>query len=222
MSKRPHKDDTSASRPPKRPRPEPADKPAVEEIHFARQLQDLLVFRQDGLPQLRNGVASFKAFLESILYHKDPDSRARQLTILREYLDTQKPHGDAKDPEAPPFLNPLWQALSFAVHGSNDPLTSSVVSLFALLLRTLSAVLDLSEYGLLLCRTVLRGGNLGLVGKCLDAPRHKEFLIGPAVRLLGEVVGFDGGVLVREVYKRRETTVGWQWVRKGLGMVKTG
>lgn len=221
MSKRARKDDAEPSRPPKRPRPDPVDKPAVEEIHFARQLQDLLVFRQDGVQHLRNGMASFKAFLESVLYHKEPEDRARQLSILREYLETQKP-GDARDPEAQPFLSPLWQALSFAVHGNNDPLTSSVVSLLALLLKTLSAVLDLSEYGLLLCRTVLRGENLGLLKRCLDAPRHKEFVTSPAVRLLSEVVGFDGGVLAKEVYKRREQAVEWQWVRKGLGMVKTG
>jgi len=68
MSKRPHTEDDS--RPPKRPKPEPPHQ-AVEEIHFARQLQELLTFRQDGIQQLRAGIASFKAFLESICYHKD-------------------------------------------------------------------------------------------------------------------------------------------------------
>lgn len=228
MSKRARAEEVSStSRPPKRPRPEPVDKPAVEEIHFARQLKDLLVLRQDGISQLRSGIASFKAFLESILYKKELDDRARQLSILREYLDGQKPpttDTNAEHQQHQPFLSPLWQALSFSLGtNANDPLTSQIISLLALLLKTLSSVLDLSAYGLLLCRTiVLSGENLSLVRKCLEAPRQKEFLIGPAVRLLSEVVGFDGGLLVRELYKRREVTVGWRWVRKGLGMGKEG
>lgn len=221
MSKRSRPNEADTSRPPKRPCPEQADKPAIEEIHFARQLHDLLSFQQDNIPQLRSGIASFKAFLESILYHKQPDDRARQLSILREYLDTQKP-SDPKDANAEPFLAPLWQSLSFALSSSpaNDPLTSSLTSLLALLLKTLSSLLDLRTYGLLLAQTVLQGRHLSLLRKCLEAPRQKEFLIGPAVRVLGEVVGFDGGVLARECYGRREVTAGWAWVRKGLGMVK--
>ena len=103
MSKR-DRTEEGDERPPKRPRQE-HQAPKVEEIHFARQLQDYLVFRQDGIQQLRNGIASFKAFLESILYHKDEDNRGRQISILREYLETQKP-ADLKDLERP-FLSQL-------------------------------------------------------------------------------------------------------------------
>lgn len=223
MSKRSRPTETDTSRPPKRPRPEPAEKPQIEEIHYARQLRDLLSFHQDNPSQLRAGIASCKAFLESILYHKQPDDRARQLSILREFLDTQKPaDADGKDASGDPFLAPLWMGLSFATSSSpaNDPLTSAIVSLLALLLKTLSSLLDFSAHGLLLARTVLQGRHLSLLRKCLEAPRQKEFLIGPAVRVLGEVVGFDGGVLAREAYRRREVTCGWGWVRKGLGMVK--
>ena len=218
MSKRPRNDDDT-SRPPKRPRPEHSTAPIVEEIHFARQLQDSLAFRQDGLQNLRNGIASFKAFLESILYHKSNDDRARQLSILREYLDTQKPV-DPQDYEHP-FLTQLWQAWSFAQQNNNDPLTSSVASILALLLKTLSSLLDFREYGLLLCRTVLHNQHLRLMKRCLDAPRHKEFLISPALRLLIEVAGFDGGVLARELYKRREQTCEVGVMRKCLGILRT-
>ncbi|KAI6924035.1 hypothetical protein KC355_g16944, partial [Hortaea werneckii] len=122
MSKRmrPEADD---ARPPKRQKPELAQQQPVDEIHFARQLQQLLSFRQDGIQQLRNGITSFKVFLESILYHRDEDARPRQLSILREYLDTQKPE-DPKDVERP-FLAQLWQAWSFAAQNNNDYLTSS-------------------------------------------------------------------------------------------------
>ncbi|EME41027.1 hypothetical protein DOTSEDRAFT_110593, partial [Dothistroma septosporum NZE10] len=188
------------------------------EITFARQLQDFLVFRQDGIQQLRNGIASFKLFLESILYHKEEDNRGRQVSILREYLEKQKP-ADATDLEHP-FLSQLWQAWSFANQNNNDYLASSVSAVLALLLKTLSGILDLREHGLLLCRTVLQNQHLRLVKRYLDAPKHKEFVISPSLRLLTEVASFDGGVLARELYKRREQTFDTRTLRRLLSLVK--
>jgi len=218
MSKRQWEEEGDA-RPPKRARPEYAQQQPVEDIQLARQLQQLLTFRQDGIPQLQNGIRSFKAFLESVLYHREEDSRARQLSILREYLDTQKPP-DPKDIEKP-FLAQLWQAWSFANQNNNDPLASSVSAVLALLLRTLSSLLDFREHGILLCRTVLLHQHLRLVKRNLDAPKHKERVISPCVRLLTEVVSFDGGVQAREVYKKREQTFDISTLRRNLGLVKT-
>jgi nucleolar pre-ribosomal-associated protein 1 len=218
MSKRERQPlEEGTDRPPKRSRPDfqPA---AIEEIHFARQLQDTLVFRQDGLHQLRNGIASFKNFLESILYHREPELRARQLSILREYLETQTP-ADPQDYEKP-LLGQLWQAWSFANQNNNDHLASTICALFALLAKTLSGILDLKDQGLLLCRTVLQGQHLRLVKRALEAPKHKDFVISPALRLVIEVVGFDGGVLAREVYGKRESLFDGQVLRRNLGLVK--
>ena len=197
----------------------PNSYPAPEEIHFARQLQDLLAFRQDGVQQLKHGIASFKVLLESILYHKDEDDRARQLSILREYLDTQKPN-DIKDTERP-FLAQLWQAWSFANQNNDERLTSSIASIFTLLLKTLSSLIDFREHGFILCRTVLQHQHLRLIKRCLDAPKQKDFLISPCLRLLIEVVSFDGGVLAREVYKRREQTFDFGTLRRNLGLTRT-
>lgn len=218
MSKRRREQDETA-RPPKRAKPENNLPTAVEEIQFARQLQQNLIFRQDGIPQLRSGILSFKAFLESILYHRDEDIRPRQLSILREYLDGQKP-ADENDQERP-FLGQLWQAWSFASQNNNDHLTSAVSSVLTLLLRTLSSLLDFRDYGLLLCRTVLQHQHLRLVKRSLDAQKHKDFVISPCIRLLTEVTSFDGGVLSREVYKRREHTFDAASLRRNMGLVKT-
>ncbi|RMZ16079.1 hypothetical protein D0860_01284 [Hortaea werneckii] len=217
MSKRtrPEVDD---ARPPKRQKPEYAQQQPVDEIHFARQLQQLLSFRQDGIQQLRNGINSFKVFLESILYHRDEDARPRQLSILREYLDTQKPE-DPKDVERP-FLAQLWQAWSFASQNNNDYLTSSVSAILALLLRTLSSLLDFRDHGMLLCKTVLLHQHLRLVKRGLDAPKHKDFVIQPCLRLLTEATSFDGGALAREVYKRREHTFDVSTLRRNLALVR--
>ncbi|KAK5135280.1 hypothetical protein LTR08_005383 [Meristemomyces frigidus] len=219
MSKRQYEQEGD-DRPPKRPRPDfNYQKAAVEDIQFARQLQQLLTFRQDGIQQLRNGIASFKAFLESILYHRDEESRARQLSILREYLETQKP-ADPNDPEKP-FLGQLWQGWSFANQNNNDYLASSIAAVFALILRTLSSLLDFQDLGTLLCRTVLQHQHLRLIKRGLNAPKHKEFVISPCVRLLTEVTSFDGGDLAHEVQKRKEETLDISTLRRNLGLVKT-
>ena len=220
MSKRSRAEDDT-ERPPKRSKPDASHRPpAVEDVHFARQLQDLLTFRQDGIQQLRNGIASFKAFLESILYHRDEDDRVRQLSILREFLDGQKP-ADATDTEGP-FLAQLWQAWSFASQNNIDHLVSSVSAVLALLVKTLSSLLDFRDYGVLLCRTVLQYQHLHLVKMSLDASKDKEFVISPSLRLLTEVTNFDGGVVAREVYKRREQTFDIGVLRGNLGLVRTG
>ncbi|KAJ8606691.1 hypothetical protein MRB53_040773 [Persea americana] len=233
MPKRPRTDELPASDgPPKRARPD-EPKPPVEEIYYARQLQDLLVFRQDGVPQLMAGIASLKAFLESVLYHREEDARARQISILREWFETQRPAtsgGGGGDGQAQrqdvesekPFLAQLWQAWSFASQNGHEYLSSAIGAVLALLLKTLSGILDLREFGVLLCRTVLLEPHLRLVKRCLDAPRHKDFLISPCLRLMIEVVGFDGGALAREVYKRRDQTFDVPTLRRGLGMVKLG
>lgn len=218
MSKRSN-DQERESRPTKRAKHDSEHKlPAVEEIHFARQLQHLLAFRQDGLQQLRHGIASFKTFLDGILYHKNEDDRVRHLSILREYLDSEKP-ADAKDLERP-FLQQLWQAWSFANQNNNDRLASSISAIFALLLKTLSSLLDFRDIGILLCRTVLQHQHLRLIKWGLEAPKHKDFLISPCLRLLIEVTSFDGGILAREVYKRREQTFDTATLRRNLGLLK--
>ncbi|KAK3678177.1 hypothetical protein LTR78_002273 [Recurvomyces mirabilis] len=187
MSKR-AREEQDTTRPPKRSKPD-YQPPAVEEIHYARQLQQFLVFRQDGIHQLRNGIASFKAFLETILYRKEEDNRGRLLSILREYLDSQKP-ADVQDISTP-FLAQLWQAWSYASQNNNDYLSSS-------------------------------HQHLRLVKRGLDAPKHKDFVVSPCLRLLTEVVSFDGGALAREAYKRREQTFDINSVRRNLGLYRAG
>ena len=214
MSKR-LRDGDSESRPPKRPRPEQTP---VEEISWARQVQQLLTFTQD-IQQFRNGLASFKAFLESILYHKDEDSRARQISILREYLETQQPAAGQEIESL--FLGQLWQAWSYATQNNNDNLVSQVSAILALLLRVLSRLLDLRDFGISLCRTTLQGQHLRLVRRGLDAPKHKDFVISPCLRLLTEVTGFGGGALAGQVYKRREQTFDVGTIRRLLSMAKT-
>jgi nucleolar pre-ribosomal-associated protein 1 len=221
MSKRSH-DGDETTRPPKRVKTQHIDNskpPPPEEIHFARQLQTLLTFRQDGIPELRSGIASFKVLLESILYRKNEDDRGRQLSILREYLENERP----KDKEeGSVFMGQLWQAWSFGTQNNVDPLVSSVSAVLALLMKTLSSLLDFHTFGVSLGRALLRGDNLKLVKWSLNAPRQKDFLISPCLRLLTEVASFDGGIFAREVYKNREQTFDPGVIRRNLGLVRIG
>jgi len=59
------------------------------------------------------------------------------------------------------------------------------------------------------------------VKRGLDAPKHKEFVISPCLRLATEVTSFDGGVLAREIYKRREQTFDVATLRWNLGLLRT-
>ncbi|EOD49977.1 putative ribosome biogenesis protein [Neofusicoccum parvum UCRNP2] len=192
--------------------------PKAEEIHSSRQLQQLLIFQQDNTQQLRNGIHSLKVFLESILYPSDEYAVPRQRAILREFLDTQKSR--TADPDAP-FLSNVIQTWSFASQSNNEQLSCAVVAVLALLLKTLSSNLELREYGTQLCRTILQVSQLKLVGRGLSAPKHKDYVISPCLRLLTEVVSFDGGAVAKQVYSKRDFTFDAKILARNLGIRRT-
>ena len=162
------------------------------------------------------GIASLKAFLDNILYNKDEQTRGANLSILHEFLDASKP----KEATAA-YLPDLMQAWSFAVQTSNERLASSVSSVLALLLKTISGQLDLREYGLLLCRTLLHRDQLKLFSRGLSAEAHKEHLISPCLRTLTEIVGFDGGTLAYQVFERQDSTFNTKFLDRNLRLFKT-
>lgn len=103
------------------------------------------------------------------------------------------------------------QTWSFASQSSNDSLLSAVPAVLALLLKTLSNILEFSAPGLRLCRTLLQKRQLELIARGITANKTKDFVISPALRLLREVTIFDGGASAKQVYRTRDYTL------KGLG-----
>ncbi|OJD40571.1 ribosome biogenesis protein urb1 [Diplodia corticola] len=192
--------------------------PKAEEIHSARQLQHLLVFEQGNTQQLRNGIQSLKVFLESILYPSDDHPLPRQRAILRDFLDTQKPRTNDQDA---PFMSNLIQTWSFASDSNNDHISSSAVAVLALLLKTLSHNLELRDYGMQLCRTILQISQLKLLARGLSAPKYKESAISPCLRLLTEVVSFDGGAVAKQLYSKRDFTFEGKILARNLGIRHT-
>ncbi|GAB7346267.1 hypothetical protein MBLNU457_4992t1 [Dothideomycetes sp. NU457] len=199
----------------KRQKPLQPPEQAVE-IFSARQLQDLLVFKQDDVDQMRNGIASLKVILDAILYSDNEQKRGSQQGLLRDFLDASKP----KDTAAL-YLPDLMQAWSFAVQTGNEKLSTAVSSILALLLKTISGQLDLRDYGALLCRTLLQRDQIKLFSRGLSAEAHKDHLISPCLRALTEIVSFDGGAFAYQVFERQDSTFNSKFLDRNLRLFKT-
>lgn len=186
--------------------------PAIE-ITSARQLQQILTFQQDAVPQLRSAIKSFKAFLESIVYVEDKSASLKQQSILKEFLDSQRPHYDGAI-----FLSDLMQAWGFALQTNNDSLLSAVSAILALLLKTVSSLVEFRSIGKIFVDTLLHDAHLKIIARSLNAPKHKEHLISPVVRLLTEAVSFDGGALAPKVFAARASTFEGKSVARNLAL----
>jgi nucleolar pre-ribosomal-associated protein 1 len=133
---------------------------------------------------------------------------------LKDFLASQKPANE--DDNETVFLPDLMQAWSFASETNDDKLLSAVPAVLALLLRTLSNILDLSEYGLRLARTILLKKQQELLSRGLTSSAGKEFVISPSLRLLREITIFDGGILAKQVFRGRDQTL--KGLARNLGL----
>jgi len=118
------------------------------------------------------------------------------------------------------FLPDVMQAWSFAAQSNSDKLFTAVSAIVALLLKTLSNHIDFRDNGLLLCKTVLQQTQLRLISRGLSSPKNKEVLISPCLRVLTEIVCFDGGVLARQLYSKRDLTFDMQTIGRNLTLRK--
>ena len=79
-------------------------------------------------------------------------------------------------------------------------------SVLALFFKTISSELEFREFGIALCKHLLQKDQLRLFNRGLTATKSKEHLISPCLRLLTEMVTFDGGAVARQLYLRRYIT----------------
>ncbi|KAH9219615.1 ribosome 60S biogenesis N-terminal-domain-containing protein [Leptodontidium sp. 2 PMI_412] len=171
------------------------------EIRSGKQLQQVLAFDQDS-GRSKQAIQSFKIFLDGFVDIEGENGG--RIAILKDFLESQRPSDDNDKDNV--FLNDLMQAWSFACQSNDESLQSAVPAVLALLLKTVSTILDLSEYGLRLGRTVLQTRQMELVAKGLEARKGKDFVISPVLRLLKEIAIFDGGVLAKQVFLARDHT----------------
>jgi nucleolar pre-ribosomal-associated protein 1 len=120
---------------------------------------------------------------------------------LKEFCDHQS-SGD-KPATCFPDLISTW---SFAAQSNNDSILSAVPAVLALFLKTISTQIQFREFGISLCRTLLEKDQLRLFDRGLTSPKTKHFLISPCLRLLTEIVSFDGGTVANSLYARRDIT----------------
>ncbi|KAL4907565.1 hypothetical protein BDW74DRAFT_189852 [Aspergillus multicolor] len=165
------------------------------------QLQSLLLFQQNVV-ESKQGIKKFKEFLTSIGQTENEGEKAKKFRILKAYCDTQI----FRNTEEPICFPEIIQTWNFADSSSNESLLTSVPSVLAIFIKTVSSNLDFREFGIALCKHLLQKDQLRLFNRGITANKSKEHLISPCLRLLTEIVSFDGGAVARQLYLARYIT----------------
>lgn len=79
--------------------------------------------------------------------------------------------------------------------------------MLALFLKIVSTQLEFRDFGSALCKWLLQKDQLRLFNRAFTATKTKEHLISPCIRLLTEIVSFDGGANAKILFARRDTTL---------------
>ncbi|PGH02951.1 hypothetical protein AJ79_07488 [Helicocarpus griseus UAMH5409] len=178
--------------------------PAIT-INSHTQLRSILAFQQSASHEVRQGVRYFKDFLTSINEAEKENEKAKKFRILKAYCDSQLVNAD--DESQASCFHDILQTWNFAESESQESLLSLIPSVLALFLKTISSQLQFRDFGLVLCKFLLQKEQLRLFNRGMTASKTKEHLISPCIRLLTEIVSFDGGAVARLVYGRREITL---------------
>jgi nucleolar pre-ribosomal-associated protein 1 len=128
-----------------------------------------------------------------------------KLRVLKNYCDKQITNSGKEDETSVCFPD-LIASWAFADGNNNEPLLTGVPSVLALFFKTISSELEFREFGIALCKHLLQKDQLRLFNRGLTATKSKEHLISPCLRLLTEMVTFDGGAVARQLYLRRYIT----------------
>ncbi|KAK3390952.1 ribosome 60S biogenesis N-terminal-domain-containing protein [Podospora didyma] len=188
--------------------------PTSEDINTVRQLSGLLSFNHD-IARTRHGLQSFKLFLDAILGRQG--NYEELANVLKEYLESVRPRdGD----EHAVYLPDIMQTWTQAGHLNSENIMSAVAVVLALLLKLLSQSLDTVPYGLGICRTLLQKHQLDLIARNLSADKAKSFIISPTLRMLREVICFDGGAIARPLFRARASTL--KSLARNMGIAHIG
>ena len=151
----------------------------------------------------RPDIKAFKNFLDSIAYGEDDNDRSFKRTILLEYLQSQTTPANNQDAR---YLSDVVQSWSFAVQSNNERLSSAIIAVLALFLKATSTFIEFREYGNTICKTLLEEDQIKLFERGISASKTKEHVISPCLRLLTEILSYDGGTAAQSVYAHRATT----------------
>jgi nucleolar pre-ribosomal-associated protein 1 len=180
--------------------------PLNHEITTSRDLQALLAFQQAVTPETKINLSKFRDFLASIHQSASAELTEKKFKILRTYCDSQLKKGATADGSKTTCFSDLIQTWSFADSANNESILVAVPATLAAILNTISNRLEFRDFGLQLCKYLLQKEQLRLLSRNLKSSKSKEHLISPCIRLLTEIVSFDGGTLARVVYLKRDIT----------------
>ncbi|KAL4872502.1 hypothetical protein BDV12DRAFT_161710 [Aspergillus spectabilis] len=179
--------------------PQPLEE--IPAITSTAQLRSMLTFQQNAV-ESKQGIRKFKEFLTSIGQTDNEGEKAKKFRILKAYCESQISHNND---EATCFPE-LIQTWNFADSSNSESLLTVVPSILAIFIKTVSSHLDFREFGIALCKHLLQKEQLRLMNRGLSANKSKEHLISPCLRLLTEIVSFDGGAVARQLYLTRHIT----------------
>lgn len=121
------------------------------------------------------------------------------MRLLKQYCDFQLPAE-----ENGVAFSELISSWSYAEESGNDSVLSAAPAVLAQLLKFISNYLEFREIGLALCRSLLQNDQVRLFDRAFSTSKSKEHVISPCLRLLTEVVTFDGGAVAAQVYARKD------------------
>ena len=124
--------------------------------------------------------------------------------MLLEYLRSQLP---SNNEENSTNLTDLVKTWHFSAQSNVENLFSSVAAVLALLLKSIASLIEFRECGNRLCRTLLHDDQVKLFDRGLSVNKAKEYVVAPCLKLLTEVVSFDGGHAARSLFRQREITL---------------
>ena len=139
----------------------------------------------------------------SITDAAENEARSAKCALLFEYLQSQV---SRKGKETSAYLIDIIRTWHLAAQSNADNLFASVVAVLALLLKSISNLIEFREYGNRLCTTLLHDDQVKLFDRGLGIHGTNDFLILPCLQLLTEIVTFDGGHSARTLYRQQETT----------------
>ncbi|KAL8862137.1 MAG: hypothetical protein Q9178_001593 [Gyalolechia marmorata] len=175
-----------------------------EDISSVKQIQHLLAFSQDAGQNTRQSINTFKVFLESIAYGDNTELQSTRRAILLQYLSPTSTSNVDRQPSDASDLFKLW---SFATQCNNEGLYTAITAVLALLLKTISHHVEFRDAGKELCNLLLQREHLKLLERGLSAEKSKAHVISPCLRLLTQIVSFDGGYAAKRVYRNKDITL---------------
>ena len=166
-----------------------------EEVVSWKDLQRLLAFDQEAGPQARQKIQDLKSFLDLTAYSQDDEVKAAKRSILHECLGHLRSQNGG--------LADLIRSWSFADKSNAESLFSAIAAVLALFLKVTSAYFEFRDYGNQLCQALLEEDTFRLFDRAFSAKKLKEHIISPCLRLLTQIVAYDGGAAAKLVWQRR-------------------